>query len=90
MVSEQLFSLVKDCNTLSETEFRKTLLAELGKLNISQLPKCSSNIFLSTSPQVDEVGKELQLGIPTKFTPIENSGGGDYLFKAVSQCLITH
>ena len=86
-MTQEVFSLISEWKHLPENKFTELFFKELPRLSLRPLSEFRKSVVFDKTHKVDETALKLQLGMPTELIPIENSGGGDCLFKAISQSL---
>ena len=86
-MTQEAFDFIQKWNHLSEKEFTELFLSEVPKFGIGSLDTYRQSVHFEPPHQVYKVAMKLQLGLPTDLIPIQNSGAGDCLFKAISQSL---
>ena len=86
-MAKEAFNFIRKWKHLGEKEFTEIFLKELPKFGLGPLDPYRENVHFEPPQKVDDVAVKLQLGLPTDCIPIQNSGAGDCLFKAISQSL---
>ena len=86
-MTQKAFDFIQKWKHLPEKEFRGHFLNQFPKFGIEPLDTYQESVHFEPPHQVDKIAMKLQLGLPTELIPIQNSGAGDCLFKAISQSL---
>ena len=81
------FAFISKWKHLPRNEFTELFLTEVPRFGLRALGQYRQSVHFEETHDVDEVAIKLQLGLPTEYIPIKNSGAGDCLFKAISQSL---
>ena len=86
-MAKEAFNFIQKWKHLGEKDFTELFLKEVPKFCLRPLERYRQSVHFESTHKVDNVAVKLQLGLPTDCIPIQNSGAGDCLFKAISQSL---